>query len=136
MDLNSIKTKVAFGDSFDGQLGVAYDVLTPERVTGRVDVTPTTLGSHGVVPLGVYTAIAEGSASMGTAAGVLAGGMIAVGLSNDTTITGDVRDGHIDFEARPDSRAEDLWVWNVKCVDATGASCALSRVLIAVRPGR
>ena len=75
-------------------------------------------------------------ASTGTALVVMAGGNVAMGLSNDTTVVADVRDGTIELLARAVSRAEREWVWTVDATDADGRPLAHSRVTVAVRPLR
>ena len=129
-------TPVAFERSLDGVLGVVYDTMTPEEVTGHVDVEPRLLAPHGAAPLGLFTAAAEGAASTGTAVGVIPGGNYASGMSNETTLTGSVRSGRVTFVARRRAQSADLWVWEVECFDASGATCAFSKVAIAVRPMR
>ena len=136
VDLRRLDTPIAFEDSFEGRLGVAYEAVTPEEVSGHADVESVHLAPHGAVALGVFASLAEGAASLGTAVGVLGDGMSAAGLSNETTLTRDVPGGRVTFVARRRSRAPDLHVWDVECRDGSGTTCAVSKVLIAVRPPR
>src|SRR5690242_10982145 len=100
MDLRQFATAVPFDDTFDARLGFEYDHIGPERVTGHFDARAELLDRAGAVALGVFTSVAEGSASMGTAAAVVPQGMAASGLSNDTTVTAAVGSGRIAVEAR------------------------------------
>jgi acyl-coenzyme A thioesterase PaaI-like protein len=136
MDVRKMDTPIPFSESFDGRLGVVYDTLTPEEVSGHLDVESVHLASHGAVPVGVFSTIAEGAASIGTVAGVGGEGMSASGQSNKTTLIGEVRTGRVPFVARRRARASDLWVWDVESFDAAGATCALSMTQVAVRPLR
>ena len=61
---------------------------------------------------------------------------MAMGLSNDTTITAPVSSGTIHAEARVVARGDDAWVWSVEATDDDGATVAFSRVTVAVRPMR
>jgi len=110
---------------------------TDGTVCGRVRVRPELLGAEGRLHGGVPAAIAESLASHGTAFEVLPGGMIASGLSNDTTMVAPVAEGAtLHAKATVHSRGEDYWVWSVQLRDDAGALCAFSRITIAVRPQR
>ena len=63
-------------------------------------------------------------------------GNAAMGLSNDTTLLADARDGTIGFHARAVSSGEREWVWTVDATDDDGTPLAHSRVTVAVRPLR
>jgi acyl-coenzyme A thioesterase PaaI-like protein len=63
-------------------------------------------------------------------------GNAAMGLSNDTTVVADVRDGTIQLHARAVSRGEREWVWTVDSTGDDGEPLAHSRVTVAVRPLR
>lgn len=131
-------TALPFEESFDAQIGFSYDSITPETVSGHFDVRPDLLDRAGGVALGVFTTVAEGAASIGTAWAVVPEGMAASGLSNDTTATGPgpVGSGRVSVQARRRSARADLWTWDVECRDEHGELCAVSKVLIAVRPMR
>jgi acyl-coenzyme A thioesterase PaaI-like protein len=68
-----------------------------------------------------------------TALAVIPQGMMASGLSNDTTTVREVSGGVIHAEARPVSEAPEAWVWAVEMRDDAGEMCGFSRVTIAVR---
>ena len=124
-------TPVPFERTFDAALGVVYEALAPMQVTGHFDVDLRHLDREGHVSLGTFTAVAEGAASLGTAAGVQP--LAASGMSNDTTVASPVSDGRVTFAARPRAAAPDLWTWDVEFFCAGGATLAISTVRVAVR---
>jgi acyl-coenzyme A thioesterase PaaI-like protein len=136
MDLDALPTVLPFGETFDALIGFSYDAVGPEEVAGHFEVRAQLLDRTGHVPSGVFTAVAEGAASMGTAVAVVSDGMAASGLSNDTTVTAAVSAGRVVVRARRRAHAPDLWTWDVESADAQGRTCAVSKVLIAVRPRR
>ena len=129
---------VAYDRSFDASYGLEileHDAEARE-LRGRIAVRDEVLTEHGLVHGGVFAAAAEAIASTGTALEVMGDGNAAMGLSNDTTVIADVRDGTIAFMARAVSRGEREWVWTVDASGDDGAPAAHSRVTVAVRPLR
>jgi uncharacterized protein (TIGR00369 family) len=129
---------VAYDRSFDARYGLeisGHDAEAAE-LRGRVAVRDEILTEHGIVHGGVFAAAAEAIASTGTALEVMGDGNAAMGLSNDTTVLADVRDGEIGFLARAVSRGEREWVWTVDAGAGGGTPVAHSRVTVAVRPLR
>jgi uncharacterized protein (TIGR00369 family) len=136
LDPADISPVVAFERSFDSQLGVSYDHIEPHEVVASFEVRPDLLDHGGRLHGGVLTAVAEGTASMGTFAGVMGEGMAASGMSNDTSIVADVDTGLLTAVARRRAAAPDVWAWDVEITHEDGLTCSLSKVLIAVRPMR
>src|SRR5215216_4658132 len=102
---------VAFDRSFDARYGLeilAHDAEAGE-VRARVPVRDELLTEHGDA---------------------------AMGLSNDTTVLADVRNGTIHAVARAVHRGEREWVWTVDATGEDGRPLAHSRVTVAVRPLR
>lgn len=131
------RPRIPFAESFDGLLGLQLvdgELGDGEKVRARVAVRDELLGPHGTVHGGVLAAIAEALASRGTALAAIPAGLMAQGLSNDTTCTRAVQAGTVHAEARPVSQGEDTWVWAVEMRDDGGEMCGFSRVTIAVRP--
>jgi uncharacterized protein (TIGR00369 family) len=129
---------VAYDRSFDGSYGLeilGHDAAAAE-LRGRIAVRDELLTQHGIVHGGVFAGAAEAIASTGTALEVMGAGNVAMGLSNDTTVLADVRDGTIHALARAVSRGEHEWVWTVDATGDDGAPVAHSRVTVAVRPLR
>ena len=129
---------VAYDRTFDASYGLEFSDHDAEAGTlrGRIAVRDGILTEHGLVHGGVFAGAAEAIASTGTALVVMADGNVAMGLSNDTTVLADVRDGTIHAHARAVSRGEREWVWTVDATDEAGAPLAHSRVTVAVRPLR
>jgi uncharacterized protein (TIGR00369 family) len=134
LDPAEFSPAVPFERSFDAQIGLSYDRIEPHEVVGTFEVRQDLLDRGGRLHGGVLTAVAEGTASMGTAAGVMGEGMTASGMSNDTSIVANVEGGRLTAVARRRSAAPDLWAWDVEITDEDGRTCSLSKVLIAVRP--
>jgi uncharacterized protein (TIGR00369 family) len=136
LDPADISPVVAFERSVDSQLGVSYDHIEPHEVVASFEVRPDLLDHGGRLHGGVLTAVAEGTASMGTFAGVMGEGLAASGMSNDTSIVADVDTGLLTAVARRRAAAPDVWAWDVEITHEDGRTCSLSKVLIAVRPMR
>jgi 1,4-dihydroxy-2-naphthoyl-CoA hydrolase len=133
MDFRDLPLAVPFEESFDAVLGLAYDAVEPTEVRAHLDARSELLDRNGVVPLSVFTAVAEGTASVGTAYQVIPEGFSASGLANNTTIVAGVREGRVDVLARREAATHDLWTWAVEARDSDGTLVATSTVLIAVR---
>jgi len=125
---------VPFDRSFDGLIGVEHIELIPEGVVGRVVVRDELLGANGAVGSGVYSAISEGLTSTGTAIGVAGRGMIATGMSNETTVTELVSEGTLTARCTPIHKDDHTWLWAVEIRDHAGRLAAVSSTAIAVRP--
>jgi 1,4-dihydroxy-2-naphthoyl-CoA hydrolase len=102
----------------------------------RIEVREHLLQPYGLLHGGVYASLAETLASKATFEAVSGEGMVAMGQSNSTTFLRAVRDGTIIAAGRPRHRGRTSWVWDVEMSDGQGRLCALSRVVIAVRPPR
>jgi 1,4-dihydroxy-2-naphthoyl-CoA hydrolase len=131
---------VPFERSFDALYGlepVGPGLGEDGIMRGSVRVRPELLGAEGRLHGGVPAAIAEALASQGTALVTIEQGLMASGLSNDTTVIAAAGEGTtLHAEATPLSRVEDYWVWSVQLRDDAGTLCAFSRVTVAVRPLR
>jgi 1,4-dihydroxy-2-naphthoyl-CoA hydrolase len=122
---------------FAGFLGMR-DFAREEDGTLRavVPVRPELLQPFGLVHGGVYAAIAETLASIGTFLGVQDQGLLAMGLSNSTSFLRPITSGTIHAVARPLHQGGTTWLWDVSCSDDQDRVCALTRATIAVRPPR
>jgi 1,4-dihydroxy-2-naphthoyl-CoA hydrolase len=128
------ETRVAPEDSFIGVLGLEIDELVDVGLrTARLQVVPGVCQPMGIVHGGIYAAIAETLASMGTADGVLEQGKVPLGMSNNTSFRRPVREGSVHAEARAFHRGRTSWLWDVEMRNDAGKLCATSRVTIAVR---
>jgi len=118
-------------------LGFEFPLISRDRARGRFTVDDRHLQPEGLVHGGVYAALAEGVASLGTAEGAGRDPELAVtGMSNYTSFLRPVTAGTIDAEAEPFHRGRTTWIWDVRFTDERGRLCAVSRVTIAIRPRR
>jgi uncharacterized protein (TIGR00369 family) len=126
---------VAFDRCFDAQYGLEVLGWDEEdgSTRGRVPVREALLNHAGGLHGGVFAAVAEALASRGTALAVMAGGQVAMGLGNDTTVIHNPSEGAIEVEARVLARGERAWLWACEAKDQSGRLCAFSRVTVAVR---
>jgi uncharacterized protein (TIGR00369 family) len=126
--------RVAPADAFDATVGFVVDEDDEiGRCAGRLPVTPKVCQPMGIVHGGVYAAIAETLASMGTARGVLPDGKVPLGMSNNTSFLRPVSQGSVHGVGVAVHRGRTTWVWDVEMRDDLDRLCAVSRVTIAVR---
>jgi 1,4-dihydroxy-2-naphthoyl-CoA hydrolase len=118
---------------FDRHYGLEVVDASDELVRGLVHVVDELKQPTGVVHGGVYAAIAEALASLGTNVGVNADGNVGLGMSNHSSFLRPVSQGVVHAEARRRHRGRTTWVWDVDLTDDEGRLCATSRVTIAVR---
>jgi uncharacterized protein (TIGR00369 family) len=120
--------------TLDEVLGFELLTLEGDAVHARVAVDERHLQPLGLVHGGVFAALAESLASHATAHAVMPSGMVALGMSNDTSFLRSVSGGAVHAEARALHRGRSSWVWDVRLSDGEGRLCASSRVTVAVRP--
>lgn len=119
---------------FDGLLGLVLTEATDDLVSGVLTIRDELMQPAGLIHGGVYAAVAESLASLGTALVVARDGNVAQGMSNQSTFMRPILHGAIHATARARHRGRTTWVWDVEACDDEGRACALSRVTIAVRP--
>jgi 1,4-dihydroxy-2-naphthoyl-CoA hydrolase len=120
--------------TLDHALGFELVTLDEDAAHARVGIAERHLQPLGVVHGGVYAALAESLASHATAQAVGSLGMVALGLSNDTSFFRPISAGAIRADAERLHRGRTTWVWDVRLTDDDGRLCATSRVTVAVRP--
>ena len=121
---------------FDGLYGLELLHADGDEVRGRVAIDDRHLQPLGIVHGGVYAAMAESMASMGTFHGT-GGEKFVAGLSNVTNLLRPVACGDtVTAVATPRHRGRTTWVWEVDLRDGQDRPCALVRVTIAVRDPR
>ncbi len=118
---------------FDGLYGLVTTEIGDGIMAGEVPVRAELKQPAGLVHGGVYAAIAESLASMGTWKEVEADGKVAMGLSNLTSFLRPITTGTVHARAEALHRGRTTWVWEVRCSDDAGRLCVLSRVTVAVR---
>ena len=128
-----LPSAIPFERTFDALYGLDVVERSENELRGRVDVRDAVKQPGGLVHGGVYAAMAESLASMGTYVAVRAEGKIASGMSNQTSFLRPITEGHVNAVARPRHRGRTTWVWEVEFFDDDDRLCALSRMTIAVR---
>ncbi len=119
--------------TFIGHLGLQVSEPDPDEMTATLAVGDHHKQPYGLVHGGVYAAIAETLASVGTAVGVAPDGKQAMGLSNATSFLRPVTGGTIHAVARRLHRGRTTWLWDVEMRDDAGRLAATTRMTIAVR---
>jgi 1,4-dihydroxy-2-naphthoyl-CoA hydrolase len=119
---------------FDRLYGLELISYTDSEVRAQVRVRDQIKQPAGLVHGGVYAAVAEAIASMGTARVVVARGEMAMGLSNSTSFLRPVTEGIVHAVATLVHRGRTTWVWDVRFSDDAEHTCAVTRMTIAVRP--
>jgi uncharacterized protein (TIGR00369 family) len=133
-DPTRIEPLVPIERSFIGVMGLEVDESAEiGTMSGRLPVTPGVMQPMGIVHGGVYAAIAETLASMGTAHAVRPNGGIPLGQSNNTNFLRPISDGTIHAAAHAFHRGRTSWIWDIEMRNDEGKLCATSRVTIAVR---
>ena len=115
--------------------GLELDVITSERVTGRLVAEARHLQPFGLVHGGVFATIAESLASIGAtvAAGEREPGRGAVGLENHTSFLRSAGVGTtIHGEAVVRHGGRRVQVWTVTMRDDAGIELAISTVRLLV----
>lgn len=117
---------------FDALYGLQYDHLGDGEVRAHVEIDDRHLQPAGLVHGGVYAALAESMASVGTWQANQ--GKFVAGMSNATTFlrpafTGDT----LTAVAQALHRGRTTWIWDVTVTGSAGKPVASSRVTIAVR---
>lgn len=118
---------------FDALLGLEYTLLQDDRVEGRLLVREELKQPFGLVHGGVYAAIAESLASVGTGVVAARKGRQAMGLSNQTSFLRPITHGTIHARALRRHAGRTTWVWEVEILDDEDHLCVLTRMTVAVR---
>jgi 1,4-dihydroxy-2-naphthoyl-CoA hydrolase len=121
---------------FDALYGLELTEVQDGRIAARVTVRDELKQPAGLVHGGVYASIAESIASLGTLFGVAPRGLIATGLSNQTSFLRPITDGTIHAVAIAKHRGRTTWVWEVEITDDQGRLCVLTRMTVAAREPR
>ena len=100
---------------------------------GRMPVSDAIKQPFGIVHGGAFASLAESVCSRGTYEAV-GPENIAMGQSNETTFLRPATEGTIEAVATARHRGRTSWVWDVEMTDSEGRLCALTRMLIAIRP--
>jgi uncharacterized protein (TIGR00369 family) len=120
---------------FDGLYGLQYTRVDGDGVDAQVEIEPKHHQPFGIVHGGVYAAMAESMASVGTFVGTGEDKFVA-GMSNHTTFLRATREGTVRAQARPLHTGRTTWIWDVDITGGDGRPVAAARVTIAVREAR
>jgi 1,4-dihydroxy-2-naphthoyl-CoA hydrolase len=121
---------------FDALYGLELTEVEAGRIEARVTVRDELKQPAGLVHGGVYASIAESIASLGTQLGVASRGLVATGLSNQTSFLRPITEGTIHAVAIAKHRGRTTWVWEVEITDDQGRLCVLTRMTVAARERR
>jgi 1,4-dihydroxy-2-naphthoyl-CoA hydrolase len=119
---------------FDRLYGLELLECSDTEVRAQVMVGDQHKQPAGLVHGGVYASVAEAIASIATGMTVLDEGHMAMGMSNNTNFLRPVTEGTVHAHAIRLHRGRTTWLWDVKFSDDAGRTCALTRMMIAVRP--
>lgn len=133
-DPAAYELRVPVEQAFDATIGfVVDDSGEVGRCAGHLPVRPGVCQPMGILHGGVYAAIAETLASMGTARAVREEGRVPLGMSNNTSFLRPIAEGTVHGVGVAIHRGRTSWVWDVEMRDDLDRLCATSRVTIAVR---
>jgi 1,4-dihydroxy-2-naphthoyl-CoA hydrolase len=119
---------------FDRLYGLQLLSCSETQVRAQVSVREELKQPRGLLHGGVYAAIAESIASLGTALAVLEREETAMGMSNSTSFLRPITEGVVHALATRVHRGRTTWVWDVRFSDDADRTCAVTRMTIAVRP--
>lgn len=102
-------------------------------VIASFEVSDRVRQPFGIVHGGVYSAVAESTCSIGTAAAVVPAGQIAMGQSNQASFLRPITDGVVRCEANARHRGRSTWIWDCDFTDEAARLLAVVRMTIAVR---
>jgi 1,4-dihydroxy-2-naphthoyl-CoA hydrolase len=120
--------------TLDDVLGFELLESSAERCRARVAAEKRVQQISGFVHGGAYAALAESMVSITTHYVVSENGELALGQSNHTTFLRPLTRGHVNAEGTVRHRGRTSWVWDVDFTDDEGRLCAVTRVVVAVRP--
>lgn len=98
----------------DRTLGTRYVHISAQEVSLELEITPKVLQPWGIVHGGVYAALAESAASVGSLVATGARRGVA-GISNSTDFMASASHGTIRATARPVHTGRTLHLWEVSC---------------------
>src|SRR5664279_2529199 len=98
-EIPRLNTPVPLENSFDATVGIEYLTIDPAEVVVSLEVRDDLLNENGCLHGGVYATLAEAMASIGTLAGVLEEGKVAMGMSVHSLVLRDVVDGLLEVRA-------------------------------------
>ena len=121
-------------NTLEGALGFEGFLHESEDVArARMPVTDSVRQPFGIVHGGAYAALAESLCSRATYE-VVGPENGAFGQVNETAFLRPCSSGVVEAVARARHRGRTSWVWEVEMTDDEGRLCAITRMIIAIRP--
>jgi uncharacterized protein (TIGR00369 family) len=115
-------------------VGLHLETMTGTEVRGHFDASADHHTPFGIVHGGVYAAVIETAASMGATQAVLANGMIAVGVNNQTDFLRPHVVGRLEVRAVPVQQGRTLQLWLVDITNGDGKTVARGQVRLFNQP--
>ena len=109
-------------------IGLHFDTVSGELVTGHLEAAPVHHTPWGVVHGGVYASMIESAASLGASIAVLNDGRYAVGVNNQTDFLRPHRFGRLDLHATPVQQGRTLQLWVVEITNVEEKAVARGQV--------
>lgn len=119
-----------FTAPFDGELGLQYTELSPDRVSAQLEVRPKLLQPMGLVHGGVYCSMIESMASVAayTWLNTSGDGGNVVGVNNNTDFLRSIGSGTVYGSAEPIHRGRRQQLWLVTITDDSDRVVARGQV--------
>lgn len=121
--------------TFERHHGIGYEPTGDPDGSWRAwfEIDDRARQPYGIVHGGMYAALAETVASVGTAMAVAEEGQICMGMSNSTNFLRPASEGIVEARAVPVHRGRTTWVWDID-LRSGDRLVARSTVTMAVRP--
>lgn len=120
--------------TLDGLVGLEIGAHGDGWIEATLPVGDHVKQPMGLVHGGIYAVIAESITSLATGINVYQDGMSAQGLSNTTNFLRPILEGTVHARAERLHKGRTTWVWDVRMSDDQDRTCAVTRMVIAVRP--
>ncbi|MFI0979754.1 PaaI family thioesterase [Streptomyces sp. NPDC021093] len=122
---------------FVAALGLEFDEVRADAVTGRIELGPQHHNAWDVVHGGVYSTVVERAASVGASRAVEEHGLFAVGVHNATDVFVTTAKGLALVTAHPVFQGELQQVWSVEILtDVDGTPLARGQLRLQNVPKR
>lgn len=109
-------------------MGLEFETIAGEEVTGTIEATADHHTPWGVVHGGLYATAIESACSVGASVAVADEGRYAVGLSNQTDFLRAHREGRLDVRAVPVHRGRTGQLWQCEITREDGRLVARGQV--------
>ena len=131
MDESAERMNQLQGENFAGHIGLVVESMAKDRVVGSLEIQPRHLQPFGIVHGGVYCAIVETLASLGSFYN-LDQGRLAAGIENHTSFLRSIGSGTVTGVAVAVNLGRTLHLWHVEIRDQENRLVARGTVRLAV----